>query len=123
MRYQCDILGFEDNFIELSERWTRQEVFTFDKLEGDAYFAMLQRKLTGICLSRLDGETGNPIDPIDTPKNFTREASWLVDFAAWRWFIHAIRLGFNEMVRLGEASAQSWSSAQETKAVDTDKPA
>jgi hypothetical protein len=123
MRYQCDIPGFEDNFIELSERWTRRELATVDTIEGEAYFALLRRKLTGVHLTRIDEETGNAIDPIDTPAGFTREATEAIDFMVWRWVAHAMRKGINTLYSLGEERARRWSRAQETTTVDSDKPA
>jgi hypothetical protein len=122
MRYQCDIPGFEDNFIELSERWTRGELATVDTLEGEAYFWLLRRKLTAVYLSRVD-EIGDSINPIDTPAGFTREATEAIDFMVWRWVAHAMRKGINTLYSLGEESARRWSRAQETTTVDSDKPA
>jgi hypothetical protein len=122
MRYQCDIPGFEDNFIELSERWTRGELATVDTLEGEAYFWLLRRKLTAVYLSRVD-EIGDSINPIDTPAGFTREATEAIDFMVWRWVAHAMRKGINTLYSLGEESARRWSRAQEMTKADSDKPA
>ena len=123
MRYQCDIPTFEDNFIELSERWTRRELATVDTIEGEAYFALLRRKLTAVYLSRIDEETGARIVSITDPAEFTRETTEAIDFMVWRWIAHALRRGIDTMYSLGEESARRWSRAQGTTTAESDKPA
>lgn len=122
MRYTCDIPGFEDNYIELSERWTRREMATSRTATGDAYFALLQRKVTAIYLSRVDEATGNPIDPIDNPSAFTTEAVDAVDYMVWRWVAYAVRRGLDDLYSLGEESARRWSSALDTATAPPDNP-
>lgn len=50
--YQCDIPGLEDNFIELSDFWSRREVRDFYTFKDESYLALLQSKLIACRLSR-----------------------------------------------------------------------
>lgn len=109
MRYQCDIPGFEDNFFDLSERWTRGEVKAFFAETGEPYLALIRAKLTAIHLA-----AEPPTGAITTPEQLTSAATDDIDLAVWKWFSTAINRGVDDLYRLGEAHASRWLSAQGT---------
>ena len=112
MRYTCDLPGFEDNYIEVSDRWTRGQASRVLSVQGDEYFKLISIKLTAVHLSR-SGEDGTPIDPIDKPSDFSETAIEGVDYMVWRWFATAIVKGVSDLYSLGEANASRWFTAQE----------
>ena len=102
MKYQCDIPGFEDCFVELSERWTRGQLTKFFTVNGDEYLDLIRSKITAIHLTTEDGV-------IDTPEALTMEATDQVDIWLWKWFGTAIAVGVDELYSMGEAHARRWS--------------
>ena len=112
MRYTCDLPGFEDNYIEVSDRWTRGQASRVLSVQGDDYFKLISMKLTAVYLSRSD-EAGAAIDPIDKPSDFSETAIEGVDYMVWRWFATAIVKGVSDLYSLGEAHASRWFTAQE----------
>lgn len=106
MKYQCDIPGFEDCFVEISERWTRKELRLYFSAKGDEYVTFMQTKISSIYLET----TG---EPIDEPGKLTLEASEDVDIALWKWLSTALTRGVDDMLSLGEAHARRWLSEQD----------
>jgi hypothetical protein len=95
--YKCDIPGLEDNFIELSDSWSRKEVRSFWELKDDVYLALLQSKLIACHLAR-PGDT-----PITEPVAFTAEVLDTLDWRIVRWASTVPVAHVQALGELGEA--------------------
>lgn len=102
MRYTSNVPGFESNFLEVSEHWTRKEVRQFYAVKGEEYLKLIRSKLVAI---HLDTESGVPID---TPDKFTDENTDGVDYLVWRWVSIALNRGIDDLYALGEETARLW---------------
>lgn len=61
MRIECKEPGFEQNWVEVSDKWTRRETANLYSVSGEEYFALLRAKVTAC---HIVPETGDPIiDP------------------------------------------------------------
>jgi hypothetical protein len=99
MRVTCEEPGFETAYLEIeTARWTRPEV---DALVSGAltekWFAVLQRKVTGVCLPTLEGE------PVTIPGHLTPEALDRLDYVLWNWLVAAVTAVGRELISLGNA--------------------
>lgn len=107
LKYTCDIPGFEDCWFELSERWTRGELKAFFADRGDAYLALIRKKIVAIHMTadpdQIDGGA------ITDPAQLTPEATDHVDITLWKWFATALNVGVDELYSMGEAHARRWS--------------
>jgi hypothetical protein len=103
MKYQCDIPGFEECYIELSERWTRGELKAFFAETGDAYLDLVRNKITACYLTTEGGGV------IAKPEHLTNENIDLIDIWLWKWFGTAVAVGVDELYSMGEAHARRWS--------------
>lgn len=102
MRYQCDIEGYEDCFIELKQSWTRGEIKRFFNQSGDEWLGLLRSKIETIHLRQANG------DVIDTPEKFTNDSVDEVDFVFWRWVQAALQKAIDDLQNLGEENARRW---------------
>jgi hypothetical protein len=102
MKYQCDIPGFEDCYVELSQHWTRGQLTKFFTVTGADYLDLIRSKITAIYLRT---ETG----AIEQPEQLTIDASDDVDIWLWKWFGTAVAVGVDELYSMGEAHARRWS--------------
>lgn len=107
MRYDCNIEGFEDCFVEFSERWTRNQVKTYFAAKNEDYFDLLRSKIVSL---HLDVEGG----AIDDPDQLTLEAADDMDMILWRWFATAAAKCIEDLNSLGEAHARRWLDVQES---------
>jgi hypothetical protein len=101
MRYTCNVPGFENCFVEVSERWTRGDVKNFFALKGEEYLTLLRAKIVAI---HLDTDS----TPIDDAEKLTSDAADNVDYMLWRWFSVAVQKGVDDLYAMGEASARRW---------------
>lgn len=99
MRYDCTIPGFENNFVEVSENWTRGDVRKYFALKGDEYMEFIRSKVVAIHLEMSDGV-------IDSPDKFTNDNIDNVHLGVWRWVGMAIQKGVDDLYALGEANAR-----------------
>ena len=99
MRYDCTIPGFEGNFVELSDNWTRGDVRQYFALKGDDYLNFIRSKIVTVHLQMADGA-------IDCAEKFTNENIDNVHLHVWRWVGLAIQKGVDDLYALGEASAR-----------------
>lgn len=95
MRLQCNIEGFEQCYIELSDRWTRRELRDFYTTRVDDAAGLIQKKITAIYIECADGEH------IATADQLTEERLEQVDVQVYTWLPGAIMMGLRELENLG----------------------
>ncbi len=95
MRLQCNIEGFEQCYIELSDRWTRRELRDFYTTRVDDAAGLIQKKITAIHIECADGEH------ITTADQLTEERLEQVDVQVYNWLPGAIMMGLRELENLG----------------------
>ena len=95
MRLQCNIEGFEQCYIELSDRWTRRELRDFFTTRVDDAAGLIQKKITAIYIECADGQ------PITTADQLTEERLEQVDVQVYNWLPGAIMTGLRELENLG----------------------
>ena len=78
-KYTCDIPGLEDNFIELSDSWSRREVRDFYQFKDTEYLALLQSKLVACHLARPGAE------PLTEPVAFDADVMDTLDMRIVHW--------------------------------------
>lgn len=109
MKYQCDIPGFEECFIDVSERWTRGETSAFFELRDEAYLALISKKIVALHLV-----AEPPTGVITEPAQLTPAAVNDIDMMLWKWFSTALNKAVDDLYALGKAHASRWLSAQES---------
>lgn len=117
MRYDCPVPEFPDDYVEISERWSRGEVKAFFSANGDEYLDLVKRKVVALRLTTTDGA-------ITEPEQLTLEAIDTVDVHVWKWFSVAINRGVDTLYTLGEEIALRWlrGSATPTTALTNGSP-
>lgn len=95
MRLQCNIEGFEQCYIELSDRWTRKELRDFYTTRVDDAAGLIQQKVVAIYIECADGQ------PITTADMLTEERLEQVDVQVYNWLPGAIMMGLRELENLG----------------------
>lgn len=108
MKYCCDIEGLEDNFIEMSDSWSRKEVRVLWDLQGAEYMALLQSKLISCRLTRPGDE------PLTEPTAFLEEVADTLDWRIWRWLSSVPTKHVQSVGELGEASGRRLFVSTET---------
>ena len=101
MKFTCNLEGFEGNWIEFSDRWTRAEgKELFDLPERDAFNKFMPAKCIACHLEQSDG------DPITDPAKLTYDALDDVDLVVFGFVARALYNCYQELTRLGNASAR-----------------
>lgn len=95
MRLQCNIDGFTDCYVEVSDRWTRKEIRDFHTTRLEDAAQLIQRKITAIYLTCADGEH------ITAPSMLTEERLDQVDAQVFNWLPGALMVGLRELENLG----------------------
>ena len=68
MRFDCKLTGFENNWIDVEERWTRKEIGLMANTNDPAVLVdWIQRKAKALYIETIDG------DPITDPADLTLE--------------------------------------------------
>lgn len=98
MRFDCPVHGFEDNFVEITERWSRKDVRNFYELKGEEYLSHLRTKIVSINLG----------SSVQSPEDFTSEKIEDVDMQVWKWFSTAVNLALDTLYSMGEEIASRW---------------
>lgn len=118
MRFTCDIPGFEDCWIEISDFWTRKDRNDFLKASefgadeepdehgyrpGDyAYCDALRRKVEAVHLRTVDG------DIIDDPEELTPSAfQERLDDSVATWISYTPVAAYDSRRKLGEARGRN----------------
>ena len=101
MKFTCNLEGFEGNWIEFSDVWTKREgdeLFTLPEREAfDKYMAL---KATACHIEQGDQE------PITNPAKLTYDAFDDIDARLFGFVARALFNAYQEMQRLGNASAR-----------------
>lgn len=114
-RYDCDIPGFEDAFVEMSDRWTRGELRKFWEAKGEKYLAMIGDKIVAIFLPLATGEA------IDEPAGLVEEALDDIDIVLWQWFSNVPMAHISTLNTLGEAAGRRlFNISEQTNSETTD---
>jgi len=109
-RYDCEMPGWEDNFIVLSTRWNRQEqnmIVGVEDPDGDEWATLMNSKTVEVHL-----EIVNSDQPLTDPNGFTAEhidalfPGVLIDWLAN--VLTDLAIGLN---RLGEAQKRQFYTA------------
>jgi hypothetical protein len=100
IRIECTHPDLPDNWIGLSDAWSRGEILAFypAALQGNDEITLpiLQRKLTSVHLHLVDGSLVE-----DAGELFERFDQ--LDFRLARWFLAGVMDALKEMMSLGEA--------------------
>jgi hypothetical protein len=100
MRYQCDIPGLENNFVEFSDAWSRAQRRALRQLNGDTWLQLLAGNVIAIHLDCPDGE------PLTTLEGVTNEMFEAVDMRVWDWFQFVPIAHVHNLDNLGETSGR-----------------
>ena len=110
MRFYCDIEGLEQNWIDVSERWTRKEYLALQDSKPDEFLPSLIGKITALHLEDMDGNV------IEKPDDLTDENLDNMDVRLLG-FVGGISANtFIRLRTLGNAHARLSSERSETKA-------
>lgn len=101
MRFECNLEGFTDNWVEISDSWTRREGKDIDALpEQKAFDKYFPLKVTACCIVLSDGT--RLTDPLKINLDALDDAdSRVVGFVA-----RALYRAHREALALGNASAR-----------------
>lgn len=98
-RFDCAAQGFEGNWIEVADRWTRREVESVLSTSVDAeYIDLLRQKTVGVHLELATG------DVIDTPEALTYDALLDADELLLGWLGYVLPTAIAQRRLLGNAS-------------------
>lgn len=96
VRYTCAIEGYEDSWIDLAAKWTRDDERELLAYDSDiARLPMLQRRCTAVHL--VDGDT--VISDVD---KLTNEGLEHVDLVLWGFVTTVLVMQWREMRTLGD---------------------
>lgn len=94
-KYICDIPGYADYFVQISDNWTRGDMKRFSITWGADFLELVRPKLVSISLPG-----------IDTPNALTTENTDALPYALWRWLATALQKGKDDLHSMGEATAR-----------------
>ena len=96
VRVECTTEGLEENWIEVSDFWTRAELSAYVKTSGDDFIALWRRKVTACHLV-----TGDLV--VDDPLLVHEQLDGL-DIRLMRFLTGAVTEATNYLLSLGEAN-------------------
>lgn len=100
VRIGCDAEGFEQNYIDVSPRWTQAEVQALAAIDDDAaLYALLRAKTVACHIEAGDGA-------ITEPDGITPEAMRNADMLLIGWIGRVLPLAVAQRRALGNASAR-----------------
>lgn len=97
VRVSCSTEGLEENWVEVSDRWTRKELVDFLTLKGQPFLDMFAAKVTACHLVRADGTV------LDDPANVLLRRDDL-DLRLFRFPVSAVLEATDYLLGLGEAN-------------------
>lgn len=101
MKFTCNLEGFEGNWIEFSDVWTRREgKELFELPESEAFNKYAPLKCVACHIELSEGE------PITNPAKLTYESMDDADARVFGFVARALFNAYQEMQRLGNASAR-----------------
>lgn len=105
VRAECTIPGFEQNWLEVDDVWSRRELTDYLAAKGAEYRAFWARKVTACHLSTIDGETvTDPAQVYERLDDFDVRLTGFVQQSVLRVTDHLLTLG-GMSVRLSFAGA------------------
>lgn len=111
MRIECKEPGFEANWVEVSERWTRRETIELYKVGGEDYFALLRQKVTACNIIPIAG------DPITDPQSITPDNLMDCDEVVHGFLGGSLQAAIAERRAIGNLSARLSSGTNDEKSV------
>lgn len=100
IRIECSAPGFEANWVEMPDVWTRRDTVEMNTAQGEAFWVLLRRRCTGCHLVMTTG------DVIDTPAGITVDAIQDADELLLAWLGNTMPIALARRRALGEASAR-----------------
>ena len=103
MRVNCTAEGFEHNWVEVVDSWSRREIVELEGFrisDNEEFFAMLQRKSVACNIVLEDGTV------IDDPQRLNYEELLDADEAIWAWLGQCMWIAIGMRRALGNASAR-----------------
>lgn len=100
MRIECKEPGFEQNWVEVSERWTRREAASLFAVSGEEYFALLRDKLLACHIVPTVGEA------ITDPRQITPDNLLDCDEVILGFLGGALTLAVSERRSVGNLSVR-----------------
>lgn len=97
VRVSCSTEGLEENWVEVSDRWTRKELTEFLTLKGKPFLDMFAAKVTACHLVRMDGTV------LNDPAQVLLERDEL-DLRLVRFPVSAVLEATDYLLGLGEAN-------------------
>jgi hypothetical protein len=113
MRHECPVEGHADNFVEISDSWSRRDFRTFWESNDPVQLVDLYQRKTAACnLTPVD--PGVP--PITKGAQIVEETLDTLDMRVFMWFQAAFLVAANEVQNLGKAEQRRLYSPSATKA-------
>lgn len=109
MRIECKEAGFEHNWVEVSDRWTRRETASLFSVAGEEYFALLRSKITACHIAPEVGE------PLTDPQQITPDNLMDCDEVVFGFLGGSLQIAIAERRSLGNFSARPSSSTNGAK--------
>lgn len=100
MRIECKEVGFEQNWLEITDRWTRRETASIYTVSGEDYFALLRAKVTACHIVPTVG------DPITDPQRITPDDLMDCDEIVFGFIGGALQMVPAERRSIGNLSAR-----------------
>ena len=103
MRIECDAAGFEHNWLEVEDKWTRREIIAlegFSMSDNARFFDMLKRKVQACHIALEDGGA------IEDPANLDYDSLLDADEIIWGWLGQALWIAIGRRRSLGNLSAR-----------------
>lgn len=109
MQFICGLAGFEENWVEMSEEWSRGDYLEFQKDQDEtAWLGRLHAKMVACHLATLSGE------PVTEPKGLTSEALDRMHASLFGFVCGIPHAVFSRLQALGNVSARTPSGAAAT---------
>jgi hypothetical protein len=100
MRIECQEPGFEQNWVEVSDRWTRRETANLYTVAGEEYFVLLRQKVTACNIVPVVG------DPITDPQGIAPDNLMDCDETVHGFLGGALQMAIAERRRIGNFSGR-----------------
>lgn len=103
MRVNCSAEGFDHNWIEVVDAWTRRELLALEGFgieDGEEFFAMLRTKTEACYIELATGAA------IESPDDLDYDQLLDADEAIWTWLGQALWIAVGMRRALGNASAR-----------------
>ena len=100
VRIECSAPGFEQNWVEMPDVWTRRDTVEMQTAQGEAFWQLLRRRMVACHLVMATG------DVLDKPEAVTTDAIQDADELLLAWLGNTMPIALARRRALGEASAR-----------------